>query len=272
MPASQPDVNEEHWAKQIEESLVLRDVDPHEMVPNYEDGRGSHVILAMPVSKVALATDGDVYETLKEDGWLVKQIPVGSLKAFASTARELTSLAVDHNVRSAGSQMIKTGSEDEARLLNGILRAHLPAPDRNFRIMREEDPSKELTTPDFTWPNERVAFFMDGLWWHVGLDSDTKKKEFLADEKNRDEAEKQQKARATKDASNRSEMAVMGWMVLSCSDEDIADEKGVARQVERIKKALRAARGRASDGPPLTETKASAAMPDTKDPLDQFLN
>jgi G:T-mismatch repair DNA endonuclease (very short patch repair protein) len=273
MPAVQPDVKEEHWATQVYEALVLRGVDPHDMTPNYEDEDGTRVILAMPESKVALATDGDVYESLLDAGWQVTVVPVGAMKSFASTARELNSVTTNYRVRSSGSQMLKTGSEDEARMLNGILRAHLPPPDRNFRIMREDSPGKELTVPDFAWPRHRVAFFLDGLWWHHGRDSDVQKKALLgtADKAVLEEVERQQSARATRDANNRSELTLMGWMVLSCSDEDVADESGVARQVERIKKALRSAAERASQAGQGRSAEGDAA-PGGADDVEQSLD
>lgn len=240
MPAVQKDIPEEHWSSQIYEALVLRGIDPHDMVPNFEQD-GSHVALALPGAKVALASDGDAYDGLLEDDWRVVSIPLGAMKSFASTFRELNTIAADYRVRVSGAAMVKMGSADEARLLDGIVRAHLPDPDRNLRIMRDDGSGQELAVPDFAWPDQMVAFFMDGLWWHHGRDSDTAKKVLLgeADTDLLGEAERQQLARATRDANNRSELGVLGWLVLSCSDEEIQDDPGVIRQVERIKRALK---------------------------------
>lgn len=231
------EVPEEHWATQLYEALALRGIDPHDMQPNYTEGECT-VIVAIPSAKVALATEGDVYEKLERKGWNVTYVPLGALKSWAATSRQLAALAVDARVRVAGAEMIKIGSKEESRLLDAMLRANLPEPNRNLRFVRD---GAELTVPDFAWESQRVAFYVDGLWWHHGRDSDERKKRLLA-EADKDvinEAERQQIARATRDADARSELAVSGWLVLSCSTEDLETDAGIAKQVDRIKRALK---------------------------------
>lgn len=250
MSVSEEPGAQEHWITQVYELLTLRGADPHGLVPNFELG-SAHVILASPKTKVALATEGDSYAPLEADGWHVTRISVEAMRTFAKVSVALSELAVESRVRASASEMLKLGSTEEARLLAALVRHGVPEPNRNLRIARPDDPSREMTVPDFAWESTKVAFFVDGLWWHLGKDSDMYKQiasgtappEVVA------AAEKQQFARATRDANSRSEMALAGWTVLSCTDEELATDQGVARQVTRIKKALKIAPDKALQAP-----------------------
>lgn len=225
------------WGTILCEYLALRGVSPYKMTPNFEH-EGSHIIIAMPEQKVGIATDGDVYANLQRDGWTIEYIPLGTLKQFASTADRLTALATTYTVRASAEQMVKAGSQEETRLFEAILRAGLPKPTRNLRVLRADGTNRELTVPDFAWPEHKVAFFVDGLWWHVGKDSAMQRKAGEGDEEVIKEAERQQLSRATKDAKSRSQLTLMGWLVLSCTDENLSSDEGVLEQVANIKRAL----------------------------------
>ena len=110
-----------------------------------------------------------------------------------------------------------------------------PLPDRNH-VFRRED-GTELTTPDFTWEEYRIAFFMDGAYWHSVKDD----KELLRDIAESKDLEKHiidtRRDKVQKDGRIRSELASMGWRVLSCTDEDLQEEGGIRRVVGQIRTA-----------------------------------
>lgn len=228
---------EEHWVEQVYQALVLRGIDPHDIVPNFEMD-DSHVVCAVPKAKVAIATDGDTFQSLLEDDWNVSFMALGALRAFAQTARALSAVAVEYRVRGSAQEMLKMGSTQEQLLLSAILRANLPEPTRNFKV--KDEAGKTLTIPDFAWPEYRVAFFVDGLWWHHGRDSDIQAQVATgaADKAVVAEAHRGQVARATKDNRSRSAMSLDGWIVLACTDEDLPDLDAAAAQVQAIKRAL----------------------------------
>jgi G:T-mismatch repair DNA endonuclease (very short patch repair protein) len=216
-------------------------VDPHEIEVDYDLGKTeSHVAIAIPSSKIGISLEGDVLDGFDKKGWYITRFNTGELETFKRVFEGINISAFEHVRRVSQAGMTKTGSKEEERLLKGLLNANVPNPDRNYRIAREN--GSELTTPDFVWEDVKIAFFMDGLWWHVTKD-DTEKMKLIAEaanDKNKSNvAMDTNRSRATKDADNRSELSSMGWTVLSCTDEDIATDEGVKKQVDRISKTLR---------------------------------
>lgn len=222
--------------------LAMLGVDPHDLQVNYEqefkDGK-AWVAVAIPESRVALAVEGDNPEPLEKDGWHVSRIGLAQLKTMASVYSALNVFHFEHTRRSSMAGMVKNGSKEEARLLDAILLANLEEPDRNYVIRRED--GSELTTPDFTWPHLKLAFYVDGLYWHVTKDD----KEILQKIANNDEGVdhniiiNDHKTRAQKDMTNRSELQADGWRILTCSDEDLHTDEGVEHQVNLIIKLMR---------------------------------
>lgn len=132
----------------------------------------------------------------------------------------------------------KQTSQHEQWLMDAMIRHGLPTPDRNYRINRSN--GRELTTPDFAWPSLKVAFFVDGLWWHTTKD-DMAAMEALQDATSREKKTilETNKVRAERDANIRSEMTIEGWKVISCSDRDLEDPANIEDQVEKIERLLR---------------------------------
>lgn len=229
-----------HFIQAVYKLFALLDVDPHQIVVNYElPNSQSHVALAFPESKIGLALEGDNLEDFDKE-WYITKYTVGELETFRRIYDSLNIAAFEHLRRESQSNMVKNGSKEEEMLLKAILSANLPKPNRNLRINREN--GSELTTPDFAWENVKVAFFLDGLWWHVGKDD--KERVRMINESASDPAKAElvmesNRHKVSKDADNRSELSSMGWTILSCTDEDIASEEGIKKQVERIAKTLR---------------------------------
>lgn len=234
-------MNDVHYVQSVYALLARMGVDPHDIELSYELPKSdSYVALAIPKTKVGIAIEGDVLDGFDKDGWYIKRLTEGELETFSRVFQSLSISSFEHVRRTSQNGMTKKGSKEEERLLAAILKSNIPNPNRNYRIAREN--GSELTTPDFTWEALKVAFFMDGLWWHVGKDDLEKSKmltEIGNDNAKRDVALETNRVRATKDANNRSELGAMGWIILSCTDEDLQDDAGVATQVDRISKTLR---------------------------------
>jgi G:T-mismatch repair DNA endonuclease (very short patch repair protein) len=224
-------------------SLLARlGVDPHELEVNYEHASGddNFIALAIPTTKVGFALEGDVYDKFEKDGWYIVRFTIGELETFSRIYEAINVSGFEHVRRETQASMTKQGSKEEEMLLKAILSANLPKPNRNLRMVRDD--GSELTTPDFAWEDVKVAFFMDGLWWHIGKDD--KEKMRLLNEGALDPAKTEvimntSRHKATKDADIRSELSARGWTVLSCTDEDLADKEGVEKQVDRIARTLR---------------------------------
>lgn len=236
---------DEHWVEAVYGMLARMGVNPSDLDVNHVEGdeddpEAGRVVLALPETEVGLGVDGDHVTPLVDDGWYVEISDVNQLEVFASVYRKLASLAQEHLRRRSSRSMVKTGSRDEDRLLAALLRAGLPLPDRNHRIDREN--GKELTTPDFVWEHLRIAFFVDGLWWHVGQD-DKWKMEALRDMAGDEGLQKSvlddSRVRSQRDADIRSDLQVMGWYTLACADADLKTDEGVQRQVERVQELFR---------------------------------
>lgn len=236
---------EEGFFNAVFHVLVMLGIDPHDLTLNYEaDNIGKEkqkawAAVAMPESKVAIAVEGDNPEPLEKDGWHVSRISLPQLKAFASVYSSLSGFQFESARRASMAGMVKSGSKEEQALFDAILLAGIEEPDRNFVIRRPN--GTELTVPDFTWANLKLAFFVDGLYWHVTKDD----KEILARIAANDEGVDHEviindhKTRAQRDMTNRSELQADGWRVLTCSDEDLHTEAGVQHQVGLILKLMR---------------------------------
>lgn len=225
----------------IYKALVLLGIDPHVLRANYRNEEDTQrVALGAPDTKVGVSLQGDRIADLLEDGWFIPQFTSGEIDSFARVLTGLSNMSFEHIRRDSQNNQVKTGSREEEKLLAAILRANIKTPDRNFRIYRED--KSELTTPDFTWEEYKVAFFMDGLWWHQAKD-DKRLLDAISEASSDSDRSKMlmegNKTRAQRDAANRSVLASMGWTVLSCTDADLTTDEGVERQVKVITQALR---------------------------------
>lgn len=235
-------MNDVHFIQSVYALFARLGVDPHEIEVDYdlEKSSESHIAFAIPSSKIGISLEGDVLDGFDKKGWYITRFNSGELETFKRVFNGINVSAFEHVRRTSQAGMTKQGSKEEEKLLKALLNANIPEPNRNLRIAREN--GSELTTPDFAWEDIKLAFFMDGLWWHVGKDDAEKMKilaEGASDKAKSDVIIETNRSRATKDADNRSELASMGWTILSCTDEDIASDEGVKKQVERISKTLR---------------------------------
>lgn len=198
-------------------------------------GADYNVSIALPLIKYAIAFEGDVTEPLEEDGWHVEKLSYKDVEPFSRVF-----FAVDNSriseLYSRADPNVKTTSIPEEKLLIEMKRRRFPEPDRNYKFTRDD--GSELTTPDFTWENLRLVFFMDGSYWHSIKDDQAIIKEIKSSRKMSDKIVQKRKDKVRKDGAIRSELAARGWTVLSCTDDDIETPEGLRDIVDMIGRAI----------------------------------
>lgn len=220
------------------EAMVLMGLNPNDWEINYEGDDGGTLALAIPGIRVGMSFQGNDPQPFIDDGWFVQAMNLQDMPQFFRVWEILKEFQAQVKTRKSANEMVKSGSSQENALLAGIIRAGLPEPNRNFVVRREN--GKELTVPDFAWEDVKLAFFVDGLWWHVGKDNRERRQAIEnGDADVIDAADKMSVSRRERDTDNRSELQVMGWRVLECTDKDLESASGVQKQVRRISQMLR---------------------------------
>ena len=220
------------------EAMVLMGLNPNDWEINYEGDDGGTLALAIPSIRVGMSFQGNDPQPFIGDGWFVQAMNLQDMPQFFRVWETLKEFQAQVKTRKSANEMVKSGSSQENALLAGIIRAGLPEPNRNFIVRREN--GKELTVPDFAWEDVKLAFFVDGLWWHVGKDNRERRQAIEnGDADVIDAADKMSVSRRERDTDNRSELQVMGWRVLECTDKDLESASGVQKQVRRISQMLR---------------------------------
>lgn len=198
--------------------------------------RGGNISVAIPGIKYGIAFNGDDIDAFTKDGWHIERINTGDLKAFASVFKSIDNSRIA-KLYAKSDPNIKTTSIPEEKIFSEIQRRLLPIPDRNYKFLRED--GSELTTPDFTWVDEKIAFFMDGAYWHSVKSDNDIMKEIAKNKKFRDDIASKRKDKVINDNQIRTELTVRGWRVLICSDEELETSNGVMKVVDNIEKAIK---------------------------------
>ena len=220
------------------EAMVLMGLNPNDWEINYEGDDGGTLALAIPDIRVGMSFQGNDPQPFIDDGWFVQAMNLQDMPQFFRVWETLKEFQAQVKTRKSANEMVKSGSSQENALLAGIIRAGLPEPNRNLVVRREN--GKELTVPDFAWEDVKLAFFVDGLWWHVGKDNRERRQAIEnGDADVIDAADKMSVSRRERDTDNRSELQLMGWRVLECTDKDLESASGVQKQVRRISQMLR---------------------------------
>lgn len=220
------------------EAMVLLGLNPNDWEINYEGDDGGTLALAIPDIRVGMSFQGNDPQPFIDDGWFVQAMNLQDMPQFFRVWETLKEFQAQVKTRKSANEMVKSGSSQENALLAGIIRAGLPEPNRSLVVRREN--GKELTVPDFAWEDVKLAFFVDGLWWHVGKDNRERRQAIESGDADViDAADKMSLSRRERDTDNRSELQVMGWRVLECTDKDLESASGVQKQVRRISQMLR---------------------------------
>lgn len=238
------------------EAMVLMGLNPNDWEINYESDDGGTLALAIPDIRVGMSFQGNDPQPFIDDGWFVQAMNLQDMPQFFRVWETLKEFQAQVKTRKSANEMVKSGSSQENALLAGIIRAGLPEPNRNFVVRREN--GKELTVPDFAWEDVKLAFFVDGLWWHVGKDNRERRQAIEnGDADVIDAADKMSVSRRERDTDNRSELQVMGWRVLECTDKDLESASGVQKQVRRISQMLRQLRKESDATEPVATSSCS---------------
>lgn len=206
----------------------------HDIQPNFQY-KGGRVTIAVPRIHFALACDGDHIDPFIEEGWEIQRIRSSDIESFSRIFFAIMAGRLAEE-KMKMDPTVKNTSEPEERLLNAIIWRGLPTPDRNKKFLRED--GSELTVPDFTWEEYKLAFFMDGAYWHSVKDDTEMIKQLKTNAKKKNEVIAKRKDKVRKDAEIRSELAVLGYTVLVCTDADIETQEGIDTQIDRIEKVI----------------------------------
>lgn len=230
------------------------------------------VAIAVPRIKFALSLEGDRTEKLEENGWHIEKIAMQDIEPFARIFYAVD-IARVQEAYSLADPNVKTVSEPEEKIMTELIRRFIPRPDRNYTIRRED--GTELTTPDFTWEEYKIAFFMDGTYWH-GRQSDEKIiKQIRSSKKFGDKIVKDREDKVEKDARNRRKLKSLGWEVLSCTDTEIATDEGLKEVVDDIEKVInevKRAQQLAKSMKEFSEKHGGGQSADDDSALDLFFN
>lgn len=199
------------------------------------EGHDYNVSIALPLIKYAIAFDGDTTTGLEEDGWHIEYVSYNDIEPFSRVFFSVDNARVAEMYARADPN-VKTTSIPEEKLLIEFKRRRMPEPDRNYKFTRDD--GTELTTPDFTWEDLRLAFFMDGSYWHSVKSDKEIIKEIKSSRKMQDTIVEKRKDKARKDGAIRSELAARGWTVLSCTDDDIETSEGLKDVVDMVERAI----------------------------------
>lgn len=205
-----------------------------EIIPNYVEN-GKRVGVAVPGIKFCLSFDNDDSDYFSEQGWNIEYINHRDLEAFARVFSSVMAGRIAQK-KHALDPNVKNTSEAEEKLLNAILWRGIPTPDRNKTFYRDD--GTELTTPDFTWEEYKVAFYLDGAYWHSVMNDSKLIKELKSNAKHKNKVIADRSDKVIKDNNNRSELTLMGYRWIVCSDKDVSTPEGIEEQVDRIEKLI----------------------------------
>lgn len=203
---------------------------PEKIVPNYTEDEKT-LSIAVPSIRFGICFDGDDTQHFVDKGWTVEYVNSRDLEGFGRVFVAVQRGIVQKTKQSLDPN-IKNTSQCEERLLDAILLRGLPAPDRNKTFYRED--GTELTTPDFTWEEYKVAFFLDGAYWHSVVQDKEIIKKLKSNAKLKNQVVAERSDKVQKDNENRTQLTLMGYQVLVCSDKDVETDEGVQEQVRRI--------------------------------------
>ncbi len=190
------------------------------------DAEGTATGPTLPIGwadlKVALHFDRDDIAPFVKDDWTLIPMRADDTKALAAALQFIDDLTFAYQIRASEASADQKVSRHERALLEGLLRAGLPSPNRNVRITRDDNTL--LTVPDFAWEDRLLAVFLDGHHWHGGKDLDQLIKAAVSDgnpTSRRKAVTERWRNKAALDAEKRRQMTAAGWTVMAVSDADI---------------------------------------------------
>ena len=186
-------------------------------------GKGKHanaeLALGWPDLKVGIGFDSHDPAPFERDNWTVVRLSGQLSHQLPAALKFLDTLLFAVTLHQAELAAEQNTSKTERRLLEGLLHAGLPQPDRNHEV-RADDGSVE-TVPDFAWPDRKLAVFVDGSFYHGGRDLVELAQKASDSSSRRSAISDRWRNRSAADAEKRRRMTVNGWTVIAISDRDI---------------------------------------------------
>lgn len=182
--------------------------------------------IAWPESKTGIIFGNEGEKTPR--GWDV--VTIGpELRVLNKLFSDLGVLGVKHQLRVSAKGATRKTSTDEQMLLDSILKAGLPIPDRNYNVTDNDGAFRGVL--DFAWDEIDgksicVAIELDGWYWHGGADVAKEIASwFPPDGDVANAANEEQKARGARDAAKRRIMIERGWSLITVHDTEIREGK-----------------------------------------------
>ena len=161
-------------------------------------------------------------------GWDV--VVIGpELKVLSELFTQLGVLGVKHQLRTSAGGATRNISSDEQTLLDALLRAGLPVPDRNYKVVDDDGTFRGVL--DFAWDAiegkpVKVAIELDGWYWHGGADVAKEIASWFPEEASiAKTVDEEERARGARDAGKRRIMVERGWSMVTVHDTEIRDGK-----------------------------------------------
>jgi G:T-mismatch repair DNA endonuclease (very short patch repair protein) len=190
--------------------------------------------LGWPDLKVGIGFDHSPIQQFERADWTVIRMSATTAAQLPPALTFLDELAFAHAMRQSEQGAEQSISKTENTVLEALVRAGLPMPDRNHEVRHEAD-GRLLTIPDFVWHDIQLAVWVDGHHFHGGSDLLALMKQVQDDPKRRDAVKQRWKNKSARDADTRRYMTALGWTVIAVSDKTVDDgASAVAEAVTEI--------------------------------------
>lgn len=198
--------------------------------------------LGWPRIKLAIVFDHTERSALEAADWTAVVLDSSLSRVLPQALRFFDDVHFNYVLRVSEASAEMSTSSQEQVLLEALVRAGLPMPNRNLRLYRDDNST--LTVPDFAWEDRKLAVFLDGAYWHGGKNLDDLLKSAVAggalDKGKRKAVQDRFEVKQDRDARNRRELTARGWTVIACSALEVdAGPDSVAELVQSVLQSYR---------------------------------
>ena len=209
------DMGEDDW-RRLYSVLGAMDVPPPVMNLEHPKDKDDPMPLAWPDRKIGICFEHNDPKAWERLDWTVFRLTRHLSKEMSGPLRFICDVAFSHRLEEMEESAKQTTSRTEKVLLEGLLRAGLPEPDRNTEIRNAE--GRLLTIPDFVWADRHLAVFLDGWAFHAGKEAKEALTAAAKDAGHRKVVKDRIKTKASADAAARAFMTANGWTVIAVGD------------------------------------------------------
>jgi hypothetical protein len=189
--------------------------------------------LAWPKQRIGICFDHNDPKAWTRIDWRVFRLTRQLARELPGPLRFISDVAFAHRIEQLEADAKQTTSRTERVLLEAIMRAGLPEPDRNVEIRNDE--GRLLTIPDFAWGDRHLAVFLDGWAFHAGKEAKEALTAAAKDAGHRKVVQDRIKTKASSDAAARAWMTANGWTVIAVGDGTVDEgAQALANAVDNI--------------------------------------